>query len=227
MTLNFGNNLFPPRQELLQSYDWIDLITEQGYGTFYLAKAHTSDGTETSFITSTEIESYPTLSSVSAGGDNADAYAIKVNDDFDLLVNSPLTINGKVIIVLSLYTTYTTDNFNAYWQVRLRKWDGTTETEIGAAKTELVLAVGNNTRRRTFEIDVTKEQYKKGEYIRITVEGWVAKSDNTGSQIGYWHDPASKSNLSRSYNNPTATGDIIEYGENTDAKILIPFKINI
>ena len=217
MVLNFGGNLFPRRGEILTNYNWIELLSNQGYGIFYLSAGKDTTATTTYFITNAIVESYPEKSTESAGAENVADYVIKLDHDHDLLVNTPTTINGKVIISLALYTTYTSDQFNAYWQVKIRKWDGTTETELGSAKTENVINVGNATRRRSFEIDINSAKFKKGEYIRITVEAYVAYSANAGSQIGYWHDPSSRTKIG------TVTSNYV--GEKTDAKIFIPFKV--
>ena len=46
MALNFGQNLFPPRGEILNTYDYRDLLRGQAHITFYAGSARTEEESE-------------------------------------------------------------------------------------------------------------------------------------------------------------------------------------
>lgn len=223
--VNEREPFFQQRFQYLVNYDWQDIVSDQGYATYYLANAQDSSAATVNMITAVKADSYTQKSTASAGNANSGTYSKEFDEDFDLLVNRPVRINGKVIVVLTLHTAYDYDAFDAYWRVRLRKWDGSTETEIASAKTENLTNLADIDIRRTFIMDVSDSSFKKDEYIRITVEGWVANSANSGSLIGVWHDPTSRQTLGVKI--VSSDGEDADSGTKTDAVVLLPFKVDI
>jgi hypothetical protein len=113
--------------------------------------------------------------------------------DFDVALNLPKTIKGKLKVSISALH-HATNNAITYFIIKLRKWDGTTETEIANCQT------GSHTGTSTAdfyvnflsEITVPATHFKKGETIRLTVEAWHDATDYTVSYCYLYHDPKNR-----------------------------------
>ena len=100
--------------------------------------------------------------------------------DFDLsLFNMPKTIKGTMRCQLPTHQLGGVNN-TYYFQVKLRKWDGTTETEI-ANNTSKTYVVPNSFNFIVMDIDVPQTHFKKGEILRVTIIQW----DNEGGAACY------------------------------------------
>lgn len=205
---------------LTASFDFIDILSRQGYGVFYLASALDSSATEKRIIVSQVIDSHSLRTTETAGSLNEGSMTLKLDKDHDILVNAPVIINGKVTINMTSYLYAATDTFTAEYIVKLRKWDGSTETEIGSAKTaEMTTSGEDNFERHTLEIDVTRTIIPKGTYIRVTIEGYTKESADADNLIGYYHDPTTRTS------GINDSGDYSGFG--SDFKVSIPFDIQL
>lgn len=95
------------------------------------------------------------------------------DQDFDILVNKPITIEGDVLIQFTFGSTGGgTGAVQTYnMEFILRKWDGTTETDIGTANGGTSGQTGDFSSRRLFKFAVNKTTFKVGETIRLTAIG--------------------------------------------------------
>jgi len=197
-------NIYRKNQSRLnQSYDFNDIASGAGYVVFYgwvsqddSAKDYhlTTDSTMKSDVIETDL-------GIGAGGIIGDF-------DFDSSeLNLPRTIKGDVLVNVPIQIDDGAGAESAYVKVFVRKWDGTTETEIASTQGATETAIGE----RTFGIlvNVPETNFKKKETIRITIQ--VTASNNASTHIG--HDPANR--------------DGTNITENTQIKIAIPFKVNI
>ena len=119
----------------------------------------------------------------------------EIDIDFDLAFNLPQRIKGKLKSFFTWGCTDTTDSLQrgeAYVILRVRKWDGSTETEIANAQSKTLVIDANEGKYATtnMEIDLTSvNHFKKGESLRITIEVWFKKTAANNRQVRFYHDP--------------------------------------
>lgn len=174
------------------SYNYQDIIQGQFYGVFYLSAAYDSAGAVDYFIAPATTRADPTDSSISSG-DAAD-YA-KVSDiDFDILVNKPFVIQGNFFAGFTTYCYVSSGSHYGYFVVRLRKWNGVTETEIGSGQSsnhDNTLDGTTTYKQKAIIANIsTKTSFKAGEYLRVTVETWAKHTGGSTGILGFLHDPA-------------------------------------
>jgi predicted acyl esterase len=197
----------------IASYNYTDLADQTGVVKFYGFTKH--DGTTKTYglginpIYSNDIESTGLRDSI---GDF----------DFDLTAfNNPNTIRGTAVINLCARGTGEAGTTTTTWvHARIRKWDGTTETEIANGRSEGFNATSTTTIKIVnFKVDIPKTQFKKGETLRITIELRFSNSssDQGGSMA---HDPMNRdgTTISPSTDDPTST---------TKLEVYIPFDIDL
>lgn len=111
--------------------------------------------------------------------------------DFDLSINKPITLKGNAIF--NIPSQYSGNDGHYFYVVRVRKWDGSAETEIANGTSTTVTWAGgvmNHAKCVTIKFAIPLTRYKKGETLRITLEGW---GDSTGaSYLATYHDPANR-----------------------------------
>lgn len=117
-----------------------------------------------------------------------------IDKDFDVLINRPLTIKGTGIVNVPFSVYTSSEDSTGYVQARLRKWDGATETEIAASISGSTLfvvdgSVGTLYRMSTLSFTIPQTTFKKGEYLRLTIEGYVYHPDPGTFNIRVAHDP--------------------------------------
>ena len=114
------------------------------------------------------------------------AAATKVVDlDFDVHFNISQKIKGTAYLefIWGLYIS-NTYNGTAYTVAKLRKYDGSTETEIASATSETISIAGGGqeVQKSTMKIPVTTQvNINRGEILRLTIEQWVTKNNALGS----------------------------------------------
>jgi hypothetical protein len=201
----------------IASYNWVDIQSGSGYSKFYgfVTRDNTTLYTKasSSMIYSEKKETVVSGYSKLAG---------KVFDrDFDILFNFPQIINGDCLIQFleGIYNSSTACSF--YWTVKLRKWDGTTETELNSARTEEVSQASGHGivfHNRTLAINLNNEKFKQGESLRITIEGYQGDApDSNEKRFILGTDPKGRDGE-----------DYINTANNENILIFeVPFKIDI
>lgn len=214
----------------IQSFDWTDIASGQGYVTFYGA----SD--ESAYFLTPNV-CYSQKVYTDNGGSSATVDTKQLDIDFDILFNVPQTIYGNAIVnvpIMSINTDAggTSDQFMYPW-VAIRKWDGTTETTIASISGSVVeldeltqyndtYTTGQTMHCVTVNI-ATPTRIKKGETLRVTVEvhQWAGRS----SRCLLGHDPQN-----RSVEQTETTADLDTVGFNGKPTVLscqIPFKVDL
>ncbi|KKL04128.1 hypothetical protein LCGC14_2619180, partial [marine sediment metagenome] len=115
--------------------------------------------------------------------------------DFDLTAfNKPRTVKGTAICSFSIYATTNV----AQCKLQLRKWDGSSETEIANSYgiTYVKRTGGVNTYGYAvdaIEVVVPPTIFKEGETLRVTLEQW-GTSQNVPVTANWFigHDPQSR-----------------------------------
>ena len=210
---------FPlPSESAVASYDYYDIAEGTGMKMFYLVSVHGD------YIL-TENPIYAETVEYNTGESELTTDFTKIMDvDYDLSsFNFPKTVKGTAVCSFSFFgfksgTAVTTTKIT----VRVRKWDGVTETEIGNATTGDLLSTAAKIYKTTsLIIPLTETNFKIGDILRVTVEGWgkEAAADST-LEIGIGQDPMNRdaTRLIPSTDDPVST---------TVTKIWIPFKIDL
>jgi|TARA_R100000501_G_scaffold17080_2_gene31464 hypothetical protein len=216
MALNFPG-LFPPGRTLNVNYDWVDLASGTGYVLYDGFNAYDTGGNNYKLIESTKaativgsvgasataIEGYP-LNSVVTGNSGQ-----SFDQDFDLTeFKFPQTIEGEAFVKIGIGAQAAEIN-SLVITARLRKWDGSSETEIANKASDSGTVTANDELTRTLAITVPKTHFKKGEILRLTI--LISTGDNDVYEVG--HNPRD-----------TAIGTFA--GSNSRLVVAIPYQIN-
>lgn len=121
----------------------------------------------------------------------------EIDIDFDLSeFESPKTIKGTAIVSIPMNINQDQGGETTYGYVvaRIRKWDGTTETEIasGTSNRETVSENADTSFVKTLKIDVPITSFKVGETLRLTIEAWANSSVGGTGTISIGHDPKNR-----------------------------------
>jgi len=232
MGLNFGQNLFPARGEIIQSYDYYDIAEGRGYEIFYPTKGASG---ATMVVNSSSIRAenphtsrYITLSN---------AFAKEIDENFDITFNNPKNVKGHIFVNVP-YGTYnpspTGGNIDVAGQLKSRAihYDGTTETEIASSATFMAeLDVGEegfSYDLGLMNLDVnTLQHFKKGETLRINIQGYFMSDNKDNSNIGIMHDPSDSEDRTLEYEWGSKDYKVGTIGTPTRAEIHVPFKLDI
>ena len=206
---------FPlPSESAVASYNYTDIAEGTGVTMFYLAATHGDN-----ILTPNQI--YSEVIEHSTGAHILTTDFVKNMDvDYDLSAfNSPRTVKGTAYINFTGHIWKSgTAVVTAKFTIKVRKWDGTTETEIGNATTaEITDAAGY--KLTALAIPLTQTHFAIGDILRVTIEGYdkEAAPDSTNILI-VGQDPMNRDGtyIIPSTDNPVSI---------TQAKIWIPFKI--
>ena len=172
------------KETAIASYSFSEITTASGYIVFYLGKT-----VDLNLMSNNTFYSDMVATASANMGISADA--IRLDNDFDVLINQPLTFQGKGIITIPLGVSRSGSSNSGYAVVKLRKWDGTTETEIcnNTSRTWANNAASGYTYTMlAVDLEVPQTSFKVGEYLRITIEIWGAGGADP-SYVAYAHDP--------------------------------------
>jgi len=178
MALNFGQDLFRPSDysKIFINYSFTEALTQIGYITYYPLIIENETCAAENILISEDLQSLTTSKTFYQNGDTTGFFdwTKVIDEDYDITLKNSATLLGKAI--LNFYTnTIIVDNdtnSSIYWIIRIRKWDGTTETEIAYATTPTLNKSSDGTRNYMIGIDIPKTFFKKEDTIRITIEGW-------------------------------------------------------
>lgn len=221
---------FTTASPFVASYDWTEFTDATGIKTFY--GADTVDNAATSYVQTSQTP-YSTDVLTAAGA--TDQTPQKILDlDFDVVLNIPQDIKGKFMAQVPYIMGHeTTANMSCtgYIVVKLRKWDGSSETEI-ASNTKTTVRTIANLQAEAFtefvEIDVaTASHIAAGETIRVTVELWIDGTSTNPPRGAIMHDPADRLMAQADdygYNGGAAA--LTTAPLTSQLKFFIPFRIN-
>jgi hypothetical protein len=167
----------------IASYNFTDIAAGTGMINFYGGKASTSY-----VLSNFTFFSQPIYEPVvNTTGDFTELFDI----DFDVLINKGLTTKGLAIVNVPIRVWSATGAVSSYFIAKIRKWDGVSvETEIanGTSGTWTISPASNYPQNQlTAMINVPQTQFKKGDYLRLTIGVW-GKATAT-STLTFGHDP--------------------------------------
>ena len=216
--MTFPSSIFPRKGQIDANYDWVDLTSATGFILFDGVNCIDSGGDNYTLIESgnsvnliggSDYSEIGFTKMTSANGDFGDY-------DFDSSIfQLPRTIEGTATVRVGVSGDSAT-GINAFnCTVKLRKWDGSSETEIASVTSESATLSANENESYTMNITVPKTLIKKGEQIRATV---VFNSTTTGQNPLFGHDPSDSGH--------TATGSGNLDSGNSRFLIAVPFKLD-
>lgn len=176
-------SMFPPSRELLMNVDWSDVSNQTGFVLYNYFEVSDSTGNY-NLLTKSGIDRG--LSRTFTSGSLDVTTLTKALDvDFDVApFKLPQLIDGKLLVAtLRTVTGVTTGNVDSFNVIKVRKWDGSAETEIASAQGATTTRSSDGSADTVIAVDVNKAHFKIGEQLRITVEIWGDSTIDTS--IGY------------------------------------------
>jgi len=177
-----------PVNESLTNYSYADIATGTGYQTYYAGACYHTAAAIVYALSDIIFYSNPIASSNAAS----------LDIDFDFLVNRPLNISGNAIINIPISINYSNPDPSGTWTItptaKIRKWDGTTETDIasqeGYTHTGVYYDAGTSYGYATIKLVVPLTHFKRGDYIRLTI--LVTGTAPTKQSVSLAHDPMAR-----------------------------------
>jgi hypothetical protein len=174
----------------IASYDYVDIASGTGMIELYCGLATTSNKIMSNIkFYSSHVSTYYATPGIQANWTTALDY------DFDILINKPLTIKGNAMVnvPVAAYDPGTQARATCY----IRKWDGTTETDIVSGSSDPVIQVGAGSTGWLYGQSATKlvvpqTNFKKGEYLRLTIV-LEYKCTSASVFVAIGHDPMNRS----------------------------------
>jgi len=218
-----------PQETATASYSFIDFASGTGIVTFYLGSTVDLRRLSNSVFYSDYINEI--------SSDTTSTSFVKVLDvDYDVEFNRPTTIKGKTVCNIPsgrYYENNSGDNVH-YIVVKIRKWDGTTETDLaentGSEHNPNGYA-GTGYHMNSLDLDIPLTVFKKGETLRVTVEGWAKAASSKRVEMCIGADPQNRVKTSGQYlqkwTTPSPDEDITWDSLPTIASIQIPMRIDI
>lgn len=206
---------FPvPGASSIASYDFGDIISGTAYELMYLGHTYTDSANGYALNPNAF---YSHLKEINTAIDPNTASYAKIEDlDFDIVCNLPRIIYGTLLVNCHYAVRNTTGGGTAgcYLIIKLRKYDGSTETDI-ASLTTIALETGVaetydylTAMQKTIS---TPQHFAIGDIIRVTVEVWGKNTHAADTHHTHFAiDPANRA------------GTYIT--ENTKFEVYIPFK---
>ena len=210
----------------IATYDYTDVASGTGYSVFYGGTVNTSG----SYVLADNSYYSNTVTTWRV----ATATMTKLIDaDFDVQINRPLIVDGDFIVSLSLgigrktpaapgYTT----TANLSGAIIL---DDGSENVLGTFTSTNLVAVDASepfkTKVMTMSTPVSLTQFKSGNILRVTIEGWAKVDSAYEAYVGIGHDAKNR-------NDPEAVRKTI-YDESTSSygptimEVHVPFKVDV
>lgn len=158
-------NKYQVQETAIATFSFSEFASGLGFIKFFLADTKDSVGAD--FILTEQTPNAETGTLATTGG---------MDVDFDLSpFNKSIRIKGVASINLftSFGTAGGTNDFN--YTVKIRKWDGTTETEIASASTGVrsVAPSSSGQVQQLLQITIPGTPFSKGDNLRITIDAAI------------------------------------------------------
>jgi len=196
-----------------------------GYVSYYLA-----DGTDGNLITKSILKANDGFTDLNSTTDFDSTTYTKAGDlDFDVKFNTQKVLKGLVLCSFTHILNVNTNakSGNGYVIVKIRKYSGTTETEIANNQSDILSDSGTGVwtdpeiATELLEIDCPETLFKAGDSLRVTIEMWAKISQVSAVDARYTigHEP-SNSDLSGQTSEQSFASST-----QTKFQIDIPFKL--
>lgn len=194
--------------KMFVNYDYIDILNGRAWEYLYAGKTTTHQ-----LLTGFTYYSTPPITK---GNTSSTSYSLLDTSNFDLEINNPHIMNGKLILTVS-FGGEKSGTATGYIKLNIEvfHYDGSTETSLGS--TDLTYSGLNafNT-RKSCSLDISSQRFKKGEYLRIKIKLYGRVSTCETCHFYYCHDPS---------NSDIVDNNIADITFPTRLDVKIPLKI--
>ena len=172
--------IFRTEKETLVNVNFTDFATGKGVVDFFMGNV-----TDENRMSPTAFYSHKIFIQGIESSGGTDTKCIDADFDASFLRN--ITIDGEALVTLPFGVTSGANSQVAevYVVVYIRKWDGTTETDLVTKQGNtypVTLGLDNNAFYVTnLSLDIPKTTFKSGESLRVTIEIWCKKLSGSGS----------------------------------------------
>ena len=223
------------RERQLVNYSFINFASGSGVVKFFLGQTANGNRLSENAFYSNQLF---IMSSVSTSG----SFVKVLDEDFDTEFLRPVTIDGTGVIDLGMgmKNDETNDDMRIYAIVKIRKWDGSTETDLatfsGSSNPIIWNADTLQTQRfasHSLSGDIPKTSFKIGESLRVTTEIWVMSNGTADIQIALGVDPKNRTKVypkikGNNYSEGDEEVDLSTMtGAFTNSSASIPFRVDI
>jgi hypothetical protein len=219
---------FPvPSESSIASYDYTDIA--EGTGVVVFQGVNTQDNAVQDYSLITNTIYSTNKFTYGTSGPNAKAIDI----DFDVTFNNPKNIKGIArgqVSWLQGDETVANKSGDSYAIMKIRKYSGTTETEIASnTKSKSLVAADTTVNGTTVMIEANISSvvhFKAGDILRVTIEIWGGSTVNgaVGTSLWLCHDPADRAITQADLSQGAAlTGNVTT----SQLKIQIPFRLDL
>lgn len=178
-----------PRQAIA-SFDFTDIADATGT-VIFLGLKTIADTTANHHLTQDSLFSEDINAVAKSTGTALNTWEMEHDIDFDLSIfNLPQTIRGSAKVSVTMQMIVRAGNTGrSYFIAKLRKWDGSSETEIANTQSstfEDVPGGSDSTNYKTVAMNITvpRTHFNKGDTLRMTIEHWAFNSE-----ILFYADP--------------------------------------
>ncbi len=203
----------------IATYNFTDIAEGTGINKFWFFTSETNGGADEHISTN---QSYSMEIETDYGITSITNLVLKTDEDYDLSeFNLPKTIEGTAIANIGFRVNASSGTIGGAVKVLIRKWDGSSETEIAQGFSQEITTTGEEKVILVIPITIPKTHFKKGETLRVTLQGYgrIGSIGNSGNgTIG--HDPFNSdgANIIPSTDSPRTI---------TSSNINIPFNLDL
>lgn len=182
---------FTTASQVLLNYNYTDIASGTGYITYFLLSSY---NTSTSHMLDNNINYSQDIEFTSST--TTSTTFVKVSDtDFDLTEFKISQTIGGIASANMTIGIPASPQVEGYVIVKVRKWDGSTETDIASGQSKTKASIGGTGGNLLENIDVTipKTLFSIGDVLRITIEGWARSPDGINlAKVTYGIDPKNR-----------------------------------
>lgn len=182
---------FQAISNVLPTYNFVDIIAGTGYINFYAG-----DTVDLKPLSNFTYYSDAGLDSAVTPGNYTDQLIF--DHDYDVLLNRPMDIKGLGIVNIPVgVNPAAAATMYIYAIVKIRKWDGASETEIATNTSRSFSKSTTGLGFSMLGVDVTipLTHFKIGEYLRLTIMIYGTSTNLAGATFAYAHDPKSRTSI--------------------------------
>jgi hypothetical protein len=193
MSMNFDTLFGPYQDRIFINYDWVDVDSATGYVSYEGFITLDNSSAKPMLQKSSDRYSLWTYYTSGYSCSSGDYRSLtKVLDvDFDTTeFQKERIIKGTAYIKTRVSCTgIGSGTLTIYVIPKIRKYDGSTETEIASAESNHYSFGGDSSKIYTMIATVPETVISIGQKIRLTIEVWAQASADTSTVITLWQDP--------------------------------------
>ena len=124
---------------------------------------------------------------------------LALDHDYDFEIQDTVTFEGEAYInvPIAAHNTGTTNDISIYIIAKIRKWNGSSETDLSSGGQSATLNLGATSEEYSItqcNPDISRTTFKKGETLRVTIEVWYSAPASTAGTVKYATNPANRTN---------------------------------